>query len=451
MIHAERILGLFKEANQAVAFIHNDEKFTYSDIFDLTKTYLENIKLAGIKSGDITALNADYSPHVFCYILALALNKCIVIPFSNNSVIELDSGLEISGCDWFIKNTVNTAEFIIANKYIAIKSQLLIDFMKRGESGVILFSSGSSGKPKAILHSIETILSKFSAPKKATITIPFLMIDHFGGLNTIFGVLCSLGTVVTVADRSIDSICKAIEKYRVELLPTTPSFLSMLLASKVEKKYDLSSLKKISYGTEVMPEVVLNKIHALFPQISLQQTYGLSEVGVMQSKSREDGSIWVKLGGVGFETKVIDGILWVKSKFSMIGYLNAKTEFDDDGFFNTHDLVETEGEYFRIRGRNSDLINVGGQKVYPIEVEDLILSLQNIQDVSIFGESHPFLGQIVVARIALLSPEDPALLKARVRKACIHAMSAYKAPVKVYIDDVSLYSVRHKKIRKQVS
>jgi acyl-CoA synthetase (AMP-forming)/AMP-acid ligase II len=336
-------------------------------------------------------------------------------------------------------------------KRVAVKSDLLINFLKKNEAGVILFSSGSSGKPKAILHSINIILSKFVAPKKPTIAIPFLMIDHFGGINTIFGILCSLGTVVTVANRSIENICLSIERYKVELLPTTPSFLALMITSRAEKSYDLSSLKKITYGTEVMPEVVLKKMHELFPSVTLQQTYGLSEIGVMQSKSREDGSVWVKIGGSGFETKVKDNILWIRSKFSMLGYLNAPSEFDDEGWFNTQDIVETDGDYFKIKGRATDLINVGGQKVYPAEVENIILSLENIKDVSVYGEPHPLLGNIVVAKLQLMEPETPNSIKLRIRKACLEKLSAFKVPVKVFLSDSPLYSVRQKKIRSRVA
>jgi acyl-CoA synthetase (AMP-forming)/AMP-acid ligase II len=446
-MQTQRILSLFSTAKDRIAFIHDDVTYTYGDILNITEMFIEEISQLGIKSGELVALNADYTPQTFCYILALSIKKCVIIPLSNNSVIESESGIEICGCDWLVVHDVKTNRFLPQEKRVPAKSDLLINFLEKDEAGVILFSSGSSGKPKAILHSIETILSKFVVPKKPTIAIPFLMIDHFGGINTIFGILCSLGTVVTVANRSIENICLSIERYKVELLPTTPSFLALMIASRAEKNYDLSSLNKITYGTEVMPEIVLKKMHELFPNVILQQTYGLSEIGVMQSKSREDGSVWVKIGGSGFETKVIENILWIKSQFSMIGYLNAPSEFDDEGWFNTQDIVETDGDYFKIKGRATDLINVGGQKVYPAEVENIILSLENIKDVSVYGEPHPLLGNIVVAKLQLIEPESLSTLKLRIRKSCLEMLAAFKAPVKIYLSDAPLYSSRQKKIR----
>jgi len=70
-----------------------------------------------------------------------------------------------------------------------------------------------------------------------------------------------------------------------------------------------------------MPQATLDRLREALPGVALQQTYGLSEVGVLGSKSRDDGSLWMRLGGDGFQTKVLDGVLWIKSEFSMVGYL----------------------------------------------------------------------------------------------------------------------------------
>ncbi|RYD18039.1 MAG: long-chain fatty acid--CoA ligase, partial [Lysobacteraceae bacterium] len=289
-------------------------------------------------------------------------------------------------------------------------------------------SSGSTGAPKGILHDFEQVAEKFRVQRAPMVTIPFLMIDHFGGINTILAIVASLGTVVTVANRAIDNICRAIQDHHVELLPTTPSFLTMLVASNLYRSYDLTSLTRITYGTEVMPQATLDRVRAIFPGVELQQTYGLSEVGVMRSQSRDDGSLWVRIGGEGFQTKVVDDILWVKSDYAMVGYLNAPSEFDAEGWFNTQDRVEVDGDYFRILGRVTDLINVGGQKVYPAEIEEVILRLDNVSDVAVYGEPHPLLGNIVVANVLTQEPESVGDLKRRIRAACLAELTNYKVP-----------------------
>ena len=97
-----------------------------------------------------------------------------------------------------------------------------------------------------------------------------------------------------------------------------------------------------------MPESTLKRFNQLFPDIKLLQTYGLSEVGILRSKSKSSDSLWVKVGGEEFETRVIDGMLEIKAKSAMLGYLNAPSPFTEDGWFKTWDAVEVEGEYIKI-------------------------------------------------------------------------------------------------------
>jgi acyl-CoA synthetase (AMP-forming)/AMP-acid ligase II len=442
------LIERFKEAQDKTAFIHEGRHVSYGQVIEKVNSFKKNFLELGVQQGNTVVLVGDYSPEVFCAILALVLSDAIVIPLTANSVIEESTVLEISGCDWYLKFDLNGQAFVSEKRAVKSGNQLLKEFTQKKSPGLVLFSSGSTGKPKGILHDFVRIAEKFRVKRPSVIAIPFLMIDHFGGINTILAITSGLGTVVTVADRSVAKICEAISKYKVELLPSTPSFLNLLIASKMYENFDLSSLKRITYGTEVMPQSTLDRMHQIFPQVKLLQTYGLSEVGVLHSKSRDDGSTWVKVGGDGFQTKVVDGILWIKSSYAMIGYLNAPSDFDEDGWFNTHDQVEVDGEYFRILGRETDLINVGGQKVYPAEIESVILGLENIEDVAIFGEKHALLGHIIVAKILLKTPEALEDVKKRIRVACNAKLSSYKIPTKVILVESKLHNARQKKVRR---
>jgi acyl-CoA synthetase (AMP-forming)/AMP-acid ligase II len=442
------LIQRFSSAPDRLAFVHDDRKVTYNGVVARVATFRDRIAAAGIRSGESVVILGDYSPEVFCLILALAQNSNIIIPLSRDAVIEQSVALGVSGCDWFVEFDRSGVDAAITPKHVSSDNALLAGFVKTGAPGIILFSSGSTGRPKGILHNFARVAEKFRTPRQAVVAIPFLMIDHFGGINTILAITASLGTVVTVADRSAAGICNAIARYKVELLPVTPSFLNMLIMSRAYRDYDLHSLRRITYGTEMMPQTTLDKVRAVFPHAELQQTYGLSEVGVLRSQSRPDGSLWVRVGGEGFRTKVEDGILWIKSDYAMVGYLNAPSEFDAEGWFNTHDQVEVDGEYFRFLGRMTDIINIGGQKVYPSEIENVILSLDNIRDVAVFGEPNKLLGQMVVAKVQLQQSEPPDELKKRIRSACLSRLAAFKVPTKVIISEDTLYTVRQKKERR---
>ena len=339
------LLDRFATAPDKVAFIHEGERSTYSEVLARIEGFEAILGRPGICAGDKVAILADFAPGVICLMLALARRGAIVIPLSRASVVEEDAALAISGCDWFVEFDASGRTATFRERKIAAEHPLVAQLAETGRPGLILFSSGSSGTPKAILHDFDRIADKFRVQRAATRAIPFLMIDHFGGMNTVLAITSSLGTVVTVADRSVSSVCEAIARERVELLPATPSFLTLMLASGLTRKLDLSSLKRITYGTEVMPQSTLDRLQATFPGVELQQTYGLSEVGVLRSQSRPDGSLWVRVGGEGFETQVRDGVLWIRSRYAMLGYLNAPSNFDADGWFNTQDQVETDGEW----------------------------------------------------------------------------------------------------------
>lgn len=443
------LIERFSSAPERIAFIHEDREVSYGAVVAAVASFRERVKAAKVARGETVVVLGDYSPEVFCTMLALAQEGAIVIPLTRQSVIEESVALGVSGCDWYMEFDAAGRDFTLTRRGLATDNALLNEFRARGTPGLVLFSSGSTGKPKGILHDFNQVCEKFRKQRAPVVAIPFLMIDHFGGINTILAITASLGTVVTVADRSVADICGAIARYKVELLPATPSFLTLLMASGLHAQYDLSSLKRITYGTEVMPQSTLDRVRAAFPGVNLLQTYGLSEVGVLRSQSRDDGSLWVRVGGEGFQTKIVNGVLWIKSEYAMVGYLNAPSEFDAEGWFNTQDQVEVDGDYFRILGRVTDLINVGGQKVYPAEVESVILELDNVQDVAVFGEKHNLLGQIVVAKIVLDQPEAVESVKKRIRQACLAQLASFKVPAKVVLAEGVLHSARQKKIRRE--
>jgi acyl-coenzyme A synthetase/AMP-(fatty) acid ligase len=252
---------------------------------------------------------------------------------------------------------------------------------------------------------------------------------------------------VTVNERNPDVVAQAIERHRVQILPASPTFLNLFIFSEAWKRYDLSSLELVTYGTEPMPVSVLTRFRELLPGVKLQQTYGLSELGVLRSRSKSSDSLWVKVGGEGFKWRVVNGVLQVKAESAMLGYLNAPSPFTDDGWFDTGDIVEQDGEYVRFLGRRSEVINVGGQKVFPAEVESVLLEMQNVEEALVAGEAHPLTGQIVRAIVRLSLPEAIEDFRKRMREFCGARLPKYKIPQKVVISDQVLHSSRLKKAR----
>jgi acyl-coenzyme A synthetase/AMP-(fatty) acid ligase len=196
-----------------------------------------------------------------------------------------------------------------------------------------------------------------------------------------------------------------------------------------------------------MPKSTLNLLHKEFPDVDLRQTYGMIELGVLRSKSLSKDSLWVKIGGEGYRLRVVDGILQVRAESAMIGYINEPNPFTEDGYFITGDVVEQEGEWLKILGRNSDIINVGGQKVYPSEVEAAILNSPLVEDVMVYGENYLLTGKIVCADIVLSPEVSKSEARLAILEECNQTLQKYMIPMKIRFVDGSLQTARLKRMR----
>ncbi len=269
-------------------------------------------------------------------------------------------------------------------------------------------------------------------------------------MDTLFYTFFNGGCLVVTRSRTPGAVCALIESARVQVLPASPSFLRLLLMAGDAANADLSSLKVITYGSEPMDPSTLERLNQRFPHLALTQKYGTTETGSPRSISRGNDSLWVKLSSRSMESRVLDGVLHLRGEGTILGYLNAPSPIDADGWYCTGDLVDVDGEWLRFRGRASDTINVGGEKVSPAEVEQAILELGFVKDAVVAGERHAMMGQIVTARVALAAPGEPADAIKRIRAHCRARLAAYKVPVKIEIVAGGLTSERQKARRQPV-
>ena len=438
----ERLVGWGDD----VALVFKDTETSYKTLVALVRAWRRRFEAEGVTAGRVVALEGSFSPNACGALLALAELSAIAVPLTPIMRAHKSRFLEIAEASLCVDiDDADTATLNAIER--TVENPLTKELILRGHPGLVIFSSGSTGAPKAILHDFAKLLEKFRKPRQKKATLSFLLFDHIGGIDTLCNTFSSGGKIVTLERREPEAVCEAIEKHQVHTLPTSPTFLNLLLISEAWAKRDLSSLKVIAYGTEPMPAGTLSRLQEVFPEVALVQTYGMSELGVLRSRSRGSESLFIKFTGDGIETKIVDGVLWVRAGSTMLGYLNAPGLIDADGFLNTQDAVEVDGEYLRILGRATDLINVGGQKVYPAEVENHLLGLENVEDVAVFGKAHPMMGQIVAARFKLRSPESLELFKRRMNAFCRERLANYQIPRLVELTEEEQFGARFKKRR----
>ena len=439
----------FQIHSTEIAINWKDRYYRYYELMEDIIKFRKYLEQNNINQGSRVALFGDFTPKSISLLFALIEIKSIIIPLNKASIKDQKKYLNIAEAEFAFY--LNDDDELILESFNTIKEsthQIYIDLISSKEPGLVLFSSGTSGEPKCAVHNLNKLLIKYSSKRKTLRTLNFLLFDHWGGLNTMFHILSNGGMLVSVKDRSPEGICQLIQKYKIQLLPTTPTFLNLLLLnSNLFQKYDLSSLEIITYGAEPMPKSTLNRVSDEFKNVKLLQTYGLIELGVMRSKSENNNSLWFKIEDENYKMKVVKKILYIKTDSAMLGYLNAASPFDEDGWFITGDEVEEKGEFIKVLGRKSEIINVGGEKVYPQEVENVIKEIKNIFDVLVFGEPNALVGTIVCARVKLINIEDEKSVITRVKLECKKQLPSFKRPVKIFFEESEFYNDRFKKIR----
>lgn len=439
------IADTLEEFKDQPLIIKDEGRITYGDVLAAVTGWQKRFKELGLKKGDCVAIIDDNSEATVFLVLALLANRNIVLlPMEDNE--RTAKNLEIAYVNGFFQP--KDGDFVYERR-AEEKSHLLLDTLRDSdEAGLIILTSGSTGDPKAAVHQFSKLVSKNSAKKKKSFrTLVFLKLDHIGGINTLLAIMAAGGSVVMIKDRTPATICQAIANHEVELLPTTPSFLNMLIMAQAHEKYDLSSLKMITYGTEPMHQSTLNSLAKIFPDLKLKQTYGATELGIFPTKSKGNGSRWMKVGGNGVETKIKDGTLHIRTKSVMLGYLNATANIDDEGWYNTNDKVEVDGDYLKILGRQEEIINVGGEKVYPAEIESVLLEMDNVEDVAVRGVKNPVVGAIVGATFVLENPEEKVDFNKRMIDFCLEKLDGHKIPRLIDFSDGTLMGSRFKKMR----
>jgi acyl-CoA synthetase (AMP-forming)/AMP-acid ligase II len=364
--------------------IHNGRELRFSDI-----AVQNGVDLSPVKRGDVVAIIGDFDPGSILTLLRLIDLGVIVVPLTVETTNEHEYFFESSYVSVVIKDGVLTKRECGA-------SHELIDILKqRGHAGLVLFSTGTTGRPKAILHDLTRFLKRFETPRPTLRTMNFLLFDHIGGINTLLHTLFNKGVIVAPKARTVDSVLDTCREFDVEVLPTTPTFLRMMLMSGAVPDRVPGCLKVISYGTERMDQPTLDELCRLLPNVDFRQTFGMSELGIVRVKSEARNSLFMKIGGEGVETRVANNVLQIRSESRMLGYLNASSPFDADGWYDTKDVVEVKGEFYKVVGRTSDVINVGGLKFMASEVERVALSFPNVTLVKAYPKQNPITGQHV--------------------------------------------------------
>jgi acyl-CoA synthetase (AMP-forming)/AMP-acid ligase II len=279
---------------------------------------------------------------------------------------------------------------------------------------LMIRTTGTTGLPKAARHDWR-ILGKTVANVRPMPEQRWLLAygpQQFAGVQVLLHVAASQATLVAPFPRQPKDGLDALLTKGVTCVSATPTFWRFLLAEAKSRKATLPPLEQITLGGEASPSDLLEEIRTTFPTAKVSQVYASTEFGSITSvRDGKPGlavdSLWSESNPTS-NVRVTDGELWVKAGAGMLGYAGespspssaaAPDDTENKDWRRTGDLVEIVGDRVMFRGRQSEVINVGGVKVHPLPVEDRITSIDSVALARVFGRPSKLTGAIVAAEI----------------------------------------------------
>lgn len=312
-----------------------------------------------------------------------------------------------------------------------------------------LATSGTTGAPKLVAHTLEGLtggINTAASPEPGTVWSTFYDIRRYGGLQVFLRAMLAPASLV-LSDRHepVRDYLIRVGEAGVTHILGTPSHWRLALMSNALGRL---APRYVRLSGEIADQTVLDLLRAAFPKARMAHAYASTEggVGFTVEDGREGFPASLIGARAGIEIAVRDDALYVRSGRTGRRYLGSAPEplMAEDGFVDTGDLVERRGERFHFLGRRSGVINVGGAKVQPEEVEAVVNLHSSVSMSRVRARPNPILGAVVEAEVVLRAgtdAADPAALKKAIIAHCRPRLSGHKVPASVrFVDDLPLTS-----------
>ena len=302
------------------------------------------------------------------------------------------------------------------------------------QSEWVLFTSGTTGIPKMVAHSLEALTGAIQpATANDIVWGTFYDIRRYGGLQILLRALLGQASLIlSDADESAADFLSRLGRHGVTHLTGTPSHWRRALMSPANTAI---SPRYVRLSGEIADQAILDNLKARFPNVPVGHAYASTEAGVgFEVTDGLEGFPASYIGRPGpVELKVVDGLLYVRSPRTASGYVGGMDALTDEGWVNSGDMVELKGDRYFFAGRAGGIINVGGLKVNPEEVEAVINRHPGVRASRVSGRKNPFTGAVVVADVVLdtnvVGPaNDNAAFREAIMETCRQSLPAHKVP-----------------------
>jgi acyl-CoA synthetase (AMP-forming)/AMP-acid ligase II len=305
----------------------------------------------------------------------------------------------------------------------------------------LLLTSGTSGVPKIVAHTHASLTAPIGIAKQSVGPVvwgTFYDIRRYGGLQIFLRAMVgATSLVLSSAGEPIADHLTRLRRYGVTHLTGTPSHWRRALMSpeihKITPRY-------VRLSGEIADQAVLDNLHAAFPEAGVGHAFASTEAGVAFEVN--DGLAGFPASNLaevrnGVEMKVVNGALHIRSPRTASRYVggNQPNLLDAAGFVDTGDMIELCGDRYMFAGRKGGIINVGGQKVHPEEIEAVINRHPQVRMSLVRPRKNPVTGAVVIADVVLRGEGAPAKAEVEIGNAilahCREALPRHKVPAAI--------------------
>jgi acyl-coenzyme A synthetase/AMP-(fatty) acid ligase len=375
-----------------------------------------------------------------------ALVGCLALDgYAQNILVSSDKSNVVA--ESLFKDRISGCLFLNIDSSENTESSLDFSGPSRCQTVWTIPTSGTTGTPKLVQHTLESLTRsvKRDSTRGADLVWGQLYeISRFAGLQVLFQALLggsSLALFGELADPS--GLGKTFKAAGVNALSATPTMWRRLLMAGAIDALDLSI---ITLGGEATDDFLLNELAAKFPAAKISHIYASTEAGVGFSVTDRKAGFPARYldeelaNGVRLRVDT-DGRLFLRRPQDLTSYLGEGLASGEDGWIDSGDLVERAGDRYLFIGRANGAINVGGMKVQPSQIEQVILSHPSVAMVVVSARKNPFMGNLVQATVVPRANTDTSVLKVALTTLCREKLDAYMVPaVWRFVDELPITS-----------
>ena len=305
----------------------------------------------------------------------------------------------------------------------------------------MILTTGTTGEPRGVRHDWSRLAGavKQPGPPDARWLLAYNL-NQFAGVQVLIHVLASGATLVVPASNQPREAIGAMRDLGVTHASATPTFWRFIAGQLDEQSARDLPLQQITLGGEAVPAPVLEKLERLFPNTRISQVYASNEFGSGVSvRDRQSGlpaSVLERGDDADVQWRIVDGELHVRSRVGMLGYYGEPDV--GDAWRPTGDLVEAQGDRLVFAGRTSEIINVGGVKVHPLPIEEIVGGVDGVELVRAYGRKNAVTGQIVAVDVVARDGIDTEELEDRIRDACETLVAAAQPRRIRFVDEIEV-------------